>query len=52
MPHRFGVEVLVQGPPDDVARHWPAWFASVEPPDGVLLRARAEDAVPSRSMDP
>ncbi|MCE0765335.1 YafY family transcriptional regulator [Pseudonocardia kujensis] len=44
VPYRFEVEVLVQGPPDDVARRWPAWLGAVEPhPGGALLRARAED---------
>ncbi|WP_037042028.1 helix-turn-helix transcriptional regulator [Pseudonocardia halophobica] len=45
VPYRLEVEVLVHGPPAEVARRWPAWLGSVEAhPDGTLLRTRAEDA--------
>lgn len=45
VPYRLEVEVLVHGPPVDVARRWPAWLGTVEAhPDGTLLRTRAEDA--------
>ncbi|GAA1879163.1 YafY family protein [Pseudonocardia ailaonensis] len=44
VPYRLEVEVLVRAPLDEVAHHWPAWLATLEPhPEGTLLRTRAED---------